>query len=445
MRVAVVGAGPAGFYATGALLDSGLVLDVDLFDRLPTPWGLVRLGVAPDHPKIKSVSRVFETIAARPGFRFLGNVELGRDLDHEDLARHYDAVVYAVGAGADRLLGIPGETLPGSVSARAFVAWYNGHPDCAELAFDLSHERAVVVGNGNVALDVARMLALDVSELARTDIADHALDALAASAVKELVVLGRRGPAQASFTNPELRELGRLDGVDVVVRPDELGADEPEDANARRNLETLREWAVGAPARENRTIRLRFLASPVALLGEERVEGVEVARNTLKPRRGGGVAAVPTGERETIPCGLVLRSIGYRGTPLPGVPFDERTGTIPNDGGRVAPGVYCTGWIRRGPAGVIGTNRKDAAETVETLLADARSGALRPPPEPGAGAIDGLLAARGVEVVDESGWERIDAEERERGAATGRPRVKLARWDELLQTARHRLPATVAG
>ena len=448
LRIAVVGAGPAGFYAAAQLLQSDLPAEVDMFDRLPTPWGLVRLGVAPDHPKIKSVSRVFETTAELSGFRFLGNVEVGRDLTHAELARHYDAVVYAVGAEADRPLGIPGEDLPGSWPARAFVAWYNGHPDYADLDFDLSHERAVVVGNGNVALDVARMLMLTPAELAATDVADHALHALARSRVREVVVLGRRGPAQASFTTLELKELGELEGARVEVDPgglpfDPVGAQEPDrTATARRNVELLAQWARPQPAKRGRVIRLRFLVSPVALCGERHVEAVEVVRNRLALDESGAVAALPTDAFETIACGLVLRSVGYRGLPLAGLPFDERRAVVPNDQGRVAgpggaplPGVYCAGWIKRGPNGIIGTNKKDAAETIDALLADARAGRLPAVAEPAPEAIDRLLAERGAEVVDYDGWRRIDAAERARGEREGRPRAKLSSWEALLAAA----------
>jgi len=432
VRIAVVGAGPAGFYAAGLLLDAGFAVDV--FERLPTPWGLVRLGVAPDHPKIKSVSRVFEEIAGRAGFRFLGNVEVGRDVTHHELTLHYDGVLYAVGARADRRLGVAGEDLPGSLSARAFVGWYNGDPDQAALGPDLAVDRVVVVGNGNVALDVARMLTLDPRAIEATDVADHALAALEGSAVKEVVVLGRRGPAEASFTNPELRELGDLDGVRVVVDADDLDVTMPTEANARRNVETLRTWA-GETAPARRTIRLRFLRSPVAILGDRGVEAVETVRNTLEPRADGSVAAVATRERETIRCGLVLTSIGYRGEPIDGVPFDGRSGTIPNEKGRVAAGLYCAGWIKRGPSGVIGTNRKDAGETVDCLLADAGFGKLPGPLATSPRGIDALLAARGVGVVDGGGWARIDAAERARGEEAGRPRVKLCTWSALLDTA----------
>ena len=450
LRVAVVGSGPAAFYAAGQLLASeDPVVQVDLIERLPTPWGLVRLGVAPDHPQLKTVSRAFEKIAQRPGFRFLGNVEVGRDVSHEELAARYDAVIYAVGSQTDRRLGIPGEDLPGSWAATELVAWYNGHPDFQALAFDLSVERAVVIGNGNVALDVARMLALTREELAPTDAADAAIEALAGSGVREIVVVGRRGPVQASWTPTELQELGELAGADVLVDPAELELDPASEAElasasnlVQRNVEILREFAARTPSSKARRIRLRFRLSPVAILGSERVEAVELVRNRLEAGAGGRVRAVPTDEREVLPCGLVFRSVGYHGLPIPGVPFDEGSGTIPNEAGRVLgsggaplPGIYCAGWIKRGPTGVIGTNKKDATETVDALLEDARSGRL---PQPAAGSLDELLAERGVEVVTYAGWEAIDAVERARGAEQGRPRVKLCSWDELLATARSR-------
>jgi ferredoxin--NADP+ reductase len=433
------------------LLESGVPVEVDLVERLPTPWGLVRLGVAPDHPNIKVVSKVFEKIALRPGFRFLGNVEVGRDLQHDDLVSLYDAVVYAVGAQADRRLGIPGEDLPGSWAATEFVAWYNGHPDFQGLSFDLSCQRALVVGNGNVAVDVARMLALAEVELAPTDTTDAAIAAILGSEIEEIVMLGRRGPAQASFTTPELKELGELADADVLVDPAELELD-PASERAlaeppvARNLEVLREYAARAPSGKRRRLRLRFCVSPVAILGDGKVEAVEVVRNTLVADDRGRVSAVPTAERETIRCGVVFRSVGYRGVPVPGVPFDEERGTMRNGGGRVLddrgeplPGVYCTGWIKRGPTGVIGTNKKDATETVELLLEDVRSGALAPRPEVTAERVDAFLAQRGCNVVSYAGWEAIDATERGRGEGQGRPRVKLVTWDELLSTALQRV------
>jgi ferredoxin--NADP+ reductase len=446
LRVAVVGSGPAGFYAAGALLAADAPVEVDMIERLPTPWGLVRLGVAPDHPKIKSVSRAFEKIAERPGFRFLGNVEVGRDVHHSDLVGLYDAVIYAVGAQTDRRMGIPGEDLAGSWPATAFVAWYNGHPDYQELEFDLDVERVVVVGNGNVAVDVARMLALTPEELAPTDTTDAAIEAMSGSGIREIVMVGRRGPVQAAFTTPELKELGELAGADVVVDPADLELDAASEAalegntEAQRNLDVLREYAARPPAGKPKTLRLRFAVSPVALRGDGRVESVELVRNELVAD-GGQVRAVATDDRETIPAGLVLRSVGYRGVALPEVPFDESRGTIRNDRGRVldesgarVPGIYCTGWIKRGPSGVIGTNKKDAAETVGLLLEDLAAGTLVPAGRT-AEAVDALLDERGVGRVLYTGWTAIDSHERGRGEEQGRPRVKLCTWDELLGAA----------
>jgi ferredoxin/flavodoxin---NADP+ reductase len=442
-RVAVVGSGPAGFYAVGALLASDEPrFEVDLLERLPTPWGLVRLGVAPDHPNIKAVSRAFEKIAATDGFRFLGNVEVGRDISHEELTSSYAAVVYAFGAQSDRRLGIPGEDLPGSWPATAFVAWYNGHPDFQDLEFDLSHERAVVIGNGNVALDVARMLALTPDELAPTDTTDAAIEAINAAGVKEIVVLGRRGPVQAAWTPVEVGELGDLAGADVLVDPAELVPDEASEAEleaapptVRRNVEHLRDYASREPAGKPRAIRLHFYTSPTAILGDGHVEAIEVVRNELVDGR-----AVATEDRETIPCGIVFRSVGYRGTPIEALPFDEGSCTVPNEGGRVLDGdgvpltgVYCAGWIKRGPSGVIGTNKKDATETIQHVVEDAAAGKLGhglPADE-----VDELLAERGVRLVTQAGWESIDHTERSAGEPHGRPRVKLREWDALLTAA----------
>jgi ferredoxin--NADP+ reductase len=435
LRVAVVGSGPAGFYAAGALLSADTPVEVDMIERLPTPWGLVRLGVAPDHPKIKSVSRAFERIASQPGFRFIGNVEIGKHVHHADLVDLYDAVVYAVGAQTDRRMGIPGEDLPGSWAATEFVAWYNGHPDYQHLEFDLSGRRAVVIGNGNVAVDVARMLALTPEELAPTDTTDAAIDAIAHSGIEEIVMVGRRGPAQAAFTTPELIELGELAGADVIVDSADLEGAEPTDTNSERNLEVLREFAAREPKGKPRRLVLRFFRSPVQILGNERVEAIELVRNTLDADQ----RAVPTDERETLDTGVVFRSVGYRGVALPEVPFDERTGTVPNDRGRVAddmgnfvPGVYVAGWIKRGPSGVIGTNKKDATETIGLLLED-----LRDAPRKGKTAddVDGLLLERGTRPVLYEGWTSIDERERTAGEKLGRPRVKLCTWDELLAAA----------
>jgi ferredoxin/flavodoxin---NADP+ reductase len=447
LRVAVVGSGPAGFYAAGALLDAEVPFEVDMIERLPTPWGLVRLGVAPDHPKLKTVSRAFERIALKPGFRFFGNVEVGRDLTHQDLTQLYDAVIYAFGAQSDRRLGIPGEELPGSWSATELVAWYNGHPDFQELEFDLNVERAVVIGNGNVALDVARMLALTPEELAPTDTTDPAIEAIGASTISDIVVVGRRGPAQASWTTQELKELGELAGADVVVDRAELILDPAseasleQDTNSKRNMEVLRDFAAREPTGKPMTVRLRFLASPVAIQGNGRVESIDLVRNRLE-EQDGRLVAVPTDEHETLDCGLVFRSVGYRGVGLPELPFEERRGTIRNELGRVvnADGrhvaqSYCAGWIKRGPTGIIGTNKKDATETVAQLLEDVRSGRVAHREEATPDAVEALLAERDIRAVMYQGWTSIDELERAAGEKLGRPRVKLRTWDELLEAA----------
>ena len=374
LRAAVIGAGPAGFYAADQLLAGGF--EVDMLDALPTPFGLVRSGVAPDHPKIKSVTRIYEKTAAKPGFRFFGGVELGVHVSRAELLERYHAVVYAIGTSDDNRLGIPGEDRPGSHAATEFVAWYNGHPGYSGHEFDLSGGRAVVIGNGNVAIDVARMLVLDPEEVAPTDTADHAIEAFGSSTVEEVVLLGRRGPAQAAFTNPEVRELGELARADIVVD----AATETESPTARRNVEMFAEYAQRPLTGKSHRIELRFLRSPLEILGEGEngpVTGVRVAINRLEEAADGRLRAVPIGEEEIIECGLVLRSIGYRGRPLDDIPFDERRGLIRNDGGRVtdeegAPltGEYAVGWIKRGPSGVIGTNKKDAADTMARILED---------------------------------------------------------------------------
>src|SRR5215210_7512028 len=364
LRVAIVGSGPSGFYAAGHLLKpKDRVVQVDMYDRLPTPWGLVRGGVAPDHPNIKAVSRVYEKTAGHPEFRFFGNVEYGADISHDELVRRYHAVVYAVGAQTDKRMGIPGEDLPGSWAATEFVAWYNAHPDYRGLEFDLSAERAVVIGNGNVAMDVTRMLASDPEELARTDVADHALPVLRASNVKEVVVLGRRGPAQAAFTNPELLELSEMTDADVLVDPDDCRLDEHSAASiegegkgtARKNVEILTDYASREPGGKDRRIVLRFLVSPVEIGGDDRVESITIVRNELHREEDGSLRPRATNQTESLDCGLVFRSIGYRAVPLPDVPFDERKAVIPNEGGRIidpesgeqVTGEYAVGWIKR--------------------------------------------------------------------------------------------------
>lgn len=452
-RVAIVGAGPAGAFAAACLLRSRGDVDIDLFDRLPTPWGLLRGGVAPDHQEIKRLADTFDRDTLGRGCRFLGNVDVGVDVSHAELMRHYNAVVYATGAQTDKSLGIPGERLSGSWAATEFVAWYNGHPDYRGLRFDLSVERAVVIGNGNVAADVTRMLTLSSAELERTDVAEHALDALRESRIKEVIVLGRRGPAQAAFTSAELRELGRLDGVEVKVDRDEVELDpvsrrwlaERGGFTARKNVELLREFATRRARPDlGRRIELRFLRSPVELRGAGRVETIDVRRNEIVRGDDGVLRARPVdGDTEAIECGLVLRSVGYRAVPLPDVPFDERYSVLPNHRGRVLtpqgeplPGVYAVGWIKRGPTGILGTNKRDAAETISCLAEDLKSGALPPPPNPDPGQVDALLAARREDLVTVEGWRAIDAHEVEAGRSRQRPRVKLASRDELLDAAR---------
>ncbi len=464
-HVAIVGAGPAGFYAAEALLKAARAGDapefrIDLINRMPAPFGLVRDGVAADHQAIKSVSRIYDRILSRDRVRYFGNVALGRDLAIGELRGLYDQIVFAVGAQSDRRLGIPGEELRGSHGALHFVGWYNGHPDFCTQSFDLDCEEVVVIGNGNVALDVARILVHGRDRLASTDIADHALEALGRSRVRRVTVLGRRGPAQASFTNPELREFGALEGVRAVANAAELELDAASAAEVAaspvktRNMATLGDYAKdenflqdadsGATGGE-RTVQFRFLVSPLELLGEEgRVTGVRVERNRLVAEEGGYIGAVGTGEQWVIPCGLVIRSVGYRGAPIPGVPFDERRGIVPNEGGRVVrksgevvPGEYVVGWAKRGPSGVIGTNKADSAATValmrEDLEAGVRAGSHA---EPGkAGDLVDLLRSRSVRWVDVEGWRRIDAHETGRGEVEGRPRVKLVTVEEMLQVA----------
>ena len=455
LRVAIVGSGPAGFYAAEHLLKhEDHVIQVDMFDRLPTPYGLVRAGVAPDHPKIKSVIRIYEKTAARPGFRFFGNVHIGREITALELAEHYHAVIYAYGTAADRSLGIDGEHFSGSHAATEFVAWYNAHPDFAGHEFDLSAKRAVVIGNGNVAADVARMLALTRSELEETDTADHAIDALANSSIEEIVVLGRRGPAQAAFTNPEVRELGEMLDADVIVDPadmtlDDISAEllEADDANStsKRNVEILKDFSERPPEGKRRRIVLRFLSSPIEIRGDDKVEAIVVGRNELTRDESGAIRATDTGEREEIECGLVLRSIGYKGIGLDGLPFDDSGGVIPNESGRVVnpetgeqvPGQYVVGWIKRGPSGVIGTNKKDALDTVSSLIEDLVAERIpEPADDTSPDTIAALVSERVPDFVSFGGWQAIDRAEVERGEPLGRPRVKFATVEEMLDAAR---------
>ena len=448
--VAIVGAGPSGFFAAASLLRfadesvkaGGPDVRVDMLEMLPTPWGLVRSGVAPDHPKIKSISRTFEKTATDERFRFFGNVTVGQHVSADELDERYDAVVYAVGAQSDRPMGIPGEQLPGSVAAVDFVGWYNAHPHFTEMAPDISSGRAVVIGNGNVAIDVARILVTDPDVLAKTDIADHALEALHKRGVSEVVIVGRRGPLQGAFTTLELRELGELDGVDVVVDPLDLEGITDADAEAAgkttaANIKVLRGYAeqtaAGTHKPEHRRIVFRFLRSPVEITGWERAETIVLGYNELVTGEDGRQVARDTGERETLPAQLVVRAVGYRGVAIPGVPFDERSGTIPHTEGRIAgrDRDYVTGWIKRGPSGVIGTNKKDSQDTVDTLVA-ALAGASPRHREDHAGELAAWLAERQPRLVTDAHWEVIDAHERAAGESHGRPRVKLANVEEML-------------
>lgn len=418
-------------------------IEVDVLERLPTPWGLVRGGVAPDHPEKKAIADVFDGIARRVGFRFFGNLEVGSAVQPAELAQWYDAVLYAHGAASDRRLAIPGEALPGSASAREFVAWYNGHPDASALNFDLSCTRAVIVGNGNVALDVARMLTASPDRLAKTDIADGALAALRASGIREVVILGRRGPLQAAFNNPELEELAELEGVDVIVDPCELPSREVAIASgaswtALRKLDTLRRYASRPPTGQSRRIVLSFLESPIALLGQDRLTSMRIARNALIPDAAGQLQAQPTGETRDLEAGLVLRAVGYASVALPGLPFDARRCLIPNDDGRVLdgdarlPGVYVTGWAKRGPSGIIGSNRKCARDTVRALLDDLASDRIGRSAAFGRDEVSALLRSRQPKLVEYQGWKAIDEAERHAGQAAGRPRVKLTSMPALL-------------
>jgi ferredoxin--NADP+ reductase len=430
-RVAVVGAGPAGLYTADELLKHPEV-QVDVYDRLPTPYGLVRAGVAPDHQSTKQVERLFRAIEEQPGFRYFLGVEIGRDVSHEELTAQYHAVVYSVGAASDRGLAVEGEGLPGSCSSTDVVGWYNGHPDKQDLLVPLDTAaaagRAVVVGNGNVALDVARILTSDPEALAATDIATLPLTALRRSRVREVVVLGRRGPAQAAFTVPELIGLAGVSGLNVVV--DTGGAEIPADTTKGTVLAELAARPVD-PALP--TIVLRFLTSPVRILGDDRVTGVEVVRNRLEPDATAALRPVATGEVETLDCGLVVRAVGYHGEPVADLPYDAVTGTVPNDRGRVTPGVYVAGWVKRGPTGFIGTNKSCAQETVARVLDDLDAG--RADPVGTRESIASVVAGRQPHVVDLAGWRAIDAEERRRGSNRGRSRVKIVDVDEMRRVA----------
>jgi ferredoxin--NADP+ reductase len=451
LRIAVVGAGPSGFFLAEKLLGQDAIpVMVDLYERLPTPYGLVRYGVAPDHEKIKNVTRSFDKLATRPGFRFFGNVEIGKEVTLDDLRAHYHLICFSTGAPSDRRMGIPGEDLLGSHPATEFVAWYNGHPDYRDFQFDLSAERVAVVGVGNVAVDVARILAKSPDELATTDIADHALEALRQSRVKEVYLLGRRGAAQAAFTNPEAKELGELESADVHVLANEVAIDplseaelaKEEDPATRKKLDILQEYARRAPTGKPKRLSIRFLVSPVELRGDEHghMRAMKIVRNQLVAGKDGSIKAEPTGEYEELPVDLVFRSVGYKGVAIPGLPFDERSGVVPHQKGRVtdasgqpAVGLYVSGWIKRGPSGVIGTNKPDAAETAATMLEDAAAGAML---APSAADIEPLLRSRQPDLVTWADWVKLNEVEASAGKAAGRSRVKLTRVNEMLAAIR---------
>lgn len=448
LRVAIIGSGPAGFYVVERLFrEKGVRVEIDMFDELATPFGLVRGGVAPDHQKIKSVVRVYDRNARDPRFRFYGNVCYGRDLDLDDLRDHYHQICFTTGAQTDRSLGIPGEDLQGSRAATEFVAWYNGHPHYRDCRFDLSGESAAVIGVGNVAIDVARILCRTHEELVVTDIADYALEALRESRIRDVYLIGRRGPAQAAFTNPEIQEMGELAGADVEVLPEEARLDPLSQADVDahpdkaliRKIEILQRYAAQPPGGKPRRLHVRFLLSPTELIGDGRVRAVRLARNELYADNG-SLRPRPTGEHETIPADIVFRSVGYLGVPLPGVPFDRRRGVIPNDRGRVlagdsgapVPGLYASGWIKRGPSGVIGTNKPDAVETVERMLEDLQAGAVLTPVHPEVAAAERRVRRRQPDCVSYEDWLRLDEIETARGQESGRPRVKLTRTEDMI-------------
>src|SRR5215467_11452437 len=447
LRIAIIGGGPAGFYAAETLLKQrDLILTIDMFNRFPTPFGLVRDGVAPDHQSIKAVNRVFDKVLADPRVRFFGNVTYGVDIHHKELQQFYDQIIYAVGAQADRRMGIPGEELPNSFPAISFVGWYNGHPDYCNLPIDLSCERAVVVGNGNVAMDVTRMLVMSPDTLMKTDIADHALEKLCESKIREVVVLGRRGAAQASFTTPEIKELGKLEGVDVIVDPHNIELDPASlvdietDRTAKANLECLHGYATRTQHIAPRRIALRFLASPVEIVGVNgRMTGVRIERNELVVDSNGGLRSKGTGTCENIEAGLVLRSIGYRTVPIESVPFDSATHTINNiagqvvhpNTGEVVPGEYVVGWAKRGPTGLIGNNKPDAVATVASMLTDLPLLQGIGDAQRDLSQVEAFLRERAIDYVTYQDWKLLDQYEVVCGARQGRPRIKVTTVPEM--------------
>lgn len=449
LRVAIVGSGPSAFYTAEALQKAlGDAVATDLFDRLPVPFGLVRGGVAPDHQNIKAVTKVYDKIAAHPGFRFFGNVQIGRDLHVPDLLNHYHQIVYAFGCESGQRLGIPGDDLLGVHTATEFVGWYNGHPDHQHRRFDLAHgQRVAIVGNGNVAMDVARILLTDPTHLASTDIADHALEALRHSAVREVYLLGRRGPAQAAFSPKELEEIAELPDVGVAVEPREAALDPVSAAwlerdgsrSQQRNVKLLQEHATAGGAGKGKRLCCRFLVAPQQLRGRGgQVDTVVLQHMRLEPDHAGTPRPVPTGTTEELAVDLVFAAIGYKGVPLPGVPYEPRQGIVPNrdgrvldrDGGNELPGQYAVGWCKRGPTGLIGTNSLDAKATVAAMLADRAAGRLLTATHHDIAA---RLAQRGIEVVTWADWQRLDRYERAAGEARGKLRQKVIERDAALR------------
>lgn len=450
VRVAIIGAGPAGFYTAGELLKSkDFKYEVDMYDRLPTPYGLVRGGVAPDHQKIKSVTRVYERIAMNSNFRYFGNVEFGTDIKLSDLKSYYHQIVFATGSQTGRKLDIPGADLVNSYPASSFVAWYNGHPDYRHLNFDLSQESAAVIGIGNVALDIARILCRTPEELHKTDIADYALVALRNASIKNVYLLGRRGPVQAAFTPPEIKEISDLGAIDIYTRQDEVSLDELSKADldlhndraVQQNVEIIQALAARKPSGKSRRLHLRFLVSPVALIGDENghIRRMKLVKNKLYRTEAGTLRPRPTDQYEEIPVDLAFHAIGYRGVPLEDIPFNHRWGTINNNKGRVVdendvtlPGLYAVGWIKRGPSGVIGTNKPDAVETVKVMLADLEAGITLNPPYPDAIKIEKMVRNNQPRYVSFDDWLRLDKLEIERGEAENRPRKKFTVVEEML-------------
>lgn len=451
LRVAIIGAGPSGFYAADHLLkQKDVVVSVDMFDKLPTPFGLVRFGVAPDHAKIKGVTKIYDGIAANKRFRFFGNVEFGKHVKLADLTRHYHQILFTNGAQTDRRMGIPGEDLKGSYTATEFVAWYNGHPEYRDLKFDLSQERAAVIGVGNVAIDVARILCSSIAELAKTDIADYALDALRQSKVKEVYLIGRRGPVQAAFTPPEVKEVGEMEDADAITLPEEMQLDEfsraefetSTDALLKRKMDALLSYSGRQPSGKAHILYIRFLLSPTELEGDAkgRVTKMKLVRNVLVKSDSGALSAKATDQFQELPVGLVFRSVGYRGVALPDVPFDEKGGKFPNDKGRIVDpatkqpivGLYAAGWIKRGPSGVIGTNKPDSVETANMMLEDLKKGSILDAANADPALAERLVAERQPKYFSYSDWLRLDKLEVAKGEPQGRPRVKFTSTAEML-------------